>query len=394
MNSLLIKNVKIPQNSSKYADVLIQHGQIVEILPAQVGRTSDVVIDGTNLWLFPGFFDLHVHGGGGGTVLRGTKEDLDKMSRTLARFGTTQFLATTCFDSEGDNHHLKFAAELCQSRESLSGARIVGLYLEGPFLNPLKKGMIPPESVLPANEDVLDRIFDLCGPALKMMTIAPELPGAKKLIKKLISHGVIPTFGHSDASYEQTLAGLDAGIRHATHLFNGMRSVHHRDPGPIPALIQNPQVTLEFISDGAHIAPPVAWTLSRLVSPERLCLITDGLELLGLPDGDFDHKGRLVHARGGSVRYHDGTLVGTTVGQSELLSRFIRFTVWSIDDAVRSAAITPRGVLDHAMINQPLLSVGRQADLVLADFTNNQLTVQKTLVAGQIVYDRKTDDMA
>jgi N-acetylglucosamine-6-phosphate deacetylase len=391
MSSWLITNVKLPQDASATADVLVENGKISALLPAGSCRPSKTVLDGTNLWLLPGFFDLHVHGGGGGTVLRGTLDDLEKMSRTLARFGTTQFLATTCYDSEGDNHHLKFAADFCRDHRTLGGAEMAGLYLEGPFLNPQKKGMIPPESVLPPSEEVLDRIFELCGPALKIMAIAPELPGAHKLIEKLLSHGVIPSFGHSDASYEQTCEGLAAGLTHATHLFNGMRSVHHRDPGPIPALLQKSGVTVEFISDGAHIAPAVAWTLSRLVSPDRLCLITDGLELLGLPDGDFDHKGRMVHARGGSVRYHDGTLVGTTVGQSELLSRFIRFTGWSLADAVRSAAITPRGVLDHSELHLPLLSAGRPANLVLADFDHNQLTVHKTLVAGRIVYDRDTD---
>ncbi|NLE28557.1 MAG: N-acetylglucosamine-6-phosphate deacetylase [Phycisphaerae bacterium] len=386
MTTLAINNIKLI-DSGNLANVLVRDGIVTEILDTNQPCLADTTFDGGGLYLCPGFFDLHIHGAGGGTVLRSSSRDLETISKTVTRFGTTRFLATTCFEAGGNNQCLKRAADACG--KSLGGAKIAGLYLEGPFINPLRKGMIPSEFITQPNEDLLNQIFDLTGPHLKMMTVAPELPGAHALIEKLLDRGVTVSFGHSDADYDQTLAGIAAGITHATHLFNGMRPIHHRDPGPIPALLQNDKITLELISDGAHVSPPIAKLISKLIPPERLCLITDGLELLGLPDGVFDHKGRTVHARNGSVRHGDGSLVGTTLGQSQLLSRFAQFTGWGIEQAVRAASITPKAAIGQADPADPLIQVGQIADLVLAKIEDDTLVVQKTFVDGQVVFERK-----
>jgi N-acetylglucosamine-6-phosphate deacetylase len=387
MNSLAIVNVKTCESENP-VDVFIENGKIARILSAaSCPPTAQIqTIDGTNLWLLPGFLDLHVHGAGGGAVLHGTNDALATMAATLARFGTTQFVATAAYEVGKDNRYLKVAADALG--QNFGGARIAGIYLEGPFINPGKKGMIHPDFIAEPSEKILDHIFDLCGPALKIMAVAPELPGALKIIEKLVERGVVVSLGHSLATYEQACEGIAAGITHATHLFNAMPSIHHRNPGPIPALLQDDRVTIEFISDGAHIAPPVAWTIGQIVPPNRLCLITDGIEVLGCPDSDFVYTGRRVHSRNGIVLAECGSLVGTAVGQSEMISRFTKFTGWPIENAIRSAAITPRSVLGLADPNAPLLAEGRPADLVLADITEGQLTVHKTLVAGQTVYQR------
>jgi N-acetylglucosamine-6-phosphate deacetylase len=386
MTTLAIKNIKLI-GCDHSSNVLIRDTVISDILNVDQLCVADTVIDGGGLILCPGFFDLHIHGAGGGTVLRSSSRDLERMTNMVTRFGTTRFLATTCFEAGGNNQYLKRAADACG--KSFGGAQIAGLYLEGPFVNPLRKGMIPPEFIAPPSEETLKEIFGLTGPHLKMIALAPELPGIQKIIDILLDRGVRVSFGHSDADYDQTLTGIDWGITHATHLFNGMRSIHHRQPGPIPALLESDNVTLEFISDGAHISPPIAKLISRLIGPERLCLITDGLVLLGCPVGEFDHKGRKVRADNGSVRYEDGSLVGTTIGQSELLSRFVRFTGWSFEQAIRAASATPKSVLGLVNAADPLIQVGQPADLVLAEIKDNSLIVHKTLVDGKIVYEAK-----
>ncbi len=381
---LVIRNIRLLDRAEATVDVFIEDGKISRIADPGPDAPGATLLDGTGKFLLPGLVDLHIQGAGGADCLRGTPEAFAQISRTLAAFGTTGWLATTVYEINSENRHLKEAAR-AYARD-LGGARVLGIHLEGPFINPVKKGMISPDCITEVNEKILDEIFDLCGPALKMMTIAPELPGALKVIEKLAARGVVASFGHSDADYTQTKKGIAAGITHVTHLFNAMRSMGHRSPGPIPALIQEDRVTVQFIPDGAHIDPPMAWLVGRLLSPDRLCLITDGLESLGRGDGDFVYKGRKVASRKGVVRYLDGTLVGTGVGLSELTGRFARFSGWTLEQAVRAASMTPLKVLGLAPSSGPLIQPGAPADLVIAEFEGPVLRIQASLVQGRIAY--------
>ncbi len=385
MSSLVISNVRLIDQPETPVDVHIVDGLIARITdPGLVGPAGGK-IDGTGKFLSPGLVDIHLQGAGGADVLEGTSEALAQICQSISRFGTTAWLATTIYAKGADNHHLHRLAEA--ARQSLGGARILGIHLEGPFINPAKCGMIHPRFITPPDENVLDEILDLCGPALKMMTIAPELPGALKLIEKLVSRGVVASFGHSDATYDQAKAGISAGISHVTHLFNAMRPMLHRDPGPIPALLQDDRVTVQFISDGVHIESPMAWLISRTLKPERLCLITDGIELLGCPDGEFmlQHKTPII-VQNGIARSKDGTLAGSAVGFSECVSRFCRFTGWPIQDAVRSASLTPSSVLGLSCASGPMIRAGGAADLVLVGLQDEQFSVLATVVNGEIVY--------
>lgn len=386
-NDVVVQNTRLIDRPEKAVDVVIREGVIGEIRDVGQEAVAATQIDGAGQFLLPGLVDLHIQGAGGADCLHGTPEAFDRISRAITAFGTTGWLATTVYDSVSDNRHLLESVRACG--RDLGGARALGIHLEGPFINPSKKGMISPDCIVPVNERVLDEILDLCGPALKMMTIAPELPGALKVIEKLTSRGIIASFGHSDADYTQTKDGIAAGITHVTHLFNAMRSMGHRSPGPIPALIQNEKMTVQFIPDGTHIEPPMAWLVGKVLSPQRLCLITDGLESLGRGDGEFIYKGRKVFSRNGVVRHQDGTLVGTGVGLSELMGRFAQFTGWSLDQTVRAASITPLSVLGLTSSSGPLIRVGHPADLVLAEVENGMIRARTTWVGGKIVYSRE-----
>ncbi len=386
-NELIIQNIRLIDRPEETVDVLVREGRVAGISEPGPASSTGVRIDGTGRYLLPGLVDLHIQGAGGADCLHGTPEAFDRISQTIAAFGTTGWLATTVYETHSENCHLKEAVRSC--RRELGGAKALGIHLEGPFINPLKKGMICPDCITPVDEKILDEIFDLCGDTLKMMTIAPELPGALKIVEKLISRNVIASFGHSDADYAQTKEGIAAGITHTTHLFNAMRSMGHRSPGPIPALIRDEKVSVQFISDGAHIEPPMAWLVGKLIPPERLCLITDGLESLGRGDGEFMYKGRSVTSRNGVVRYHDGTLVGTGVGLSELTGRFAHFTGWTLAQAIRAASITPLSVLGLEQNSGPLIQPGRPADLVIAEIEGTTPKVQATLVNGNLVFSRE-----
>ena len=331
----------------------------------------------------PGLIDVHVQGAGGFDVLDGSFQALKGIAAACARHGVTGFLATTVYRPGRPNPHLSAAAAFCRrSGRRSGGADALGIHLEGPFLAPEKRGMIQPDCLGPAQESTLTEILRLCGGALAMMTVAPELPGCLALIRRLTAQGVVASFGHSQAGYEQTQEGVKAGIRHATHLFNAMASFHHRAPGPLPALLECPQLTAQLIADGVHVHPAALRLLAALFGPDRLVLITDGMQAMGLPEGRHFYNGLPYESRGGTARYEDGTLIGTALGLNQLVGRFQDFTGLPLAAAVRAASYTPACVLGIQR-RTGSLEAGKDADLVLL---NPDFSVWKTWKRGRLVF--------
>lgn len=215
-----------------------------------------------------------------------------------------------------------------------------------------------------------------------MMTIAPELPDNLSIIQRLVKCNIIASFGHSNASYEQTLDGFEAGISHVTHLFNAMPSVHHRSPGPLVAIFQNQQVTTQLIADGVHIHPAVLKFAYQILGPNRIIPITDGMQAMGLGDGIFTYNGLEYESRNGTARYEDGTLIGTALGISQLLERLMSFTSCPLNVAIKTVTENPAKLLGLED-KKGTIAPGRDADLVLLD---PDYSVHTTIVAGKIVF--------
>ena len=334
---LLITNCRlldVPVNEQTIS-VLIENGVIAQIGQIESGTNCDDTLNAEGRIIAPGFIDVHIQGAGGADVLDATPEALEAISQTCARFGTTGFLATTVFKSDQNNRHLALAAEYVN--KDLSGANLLGIHLEGPFISLEKKGMILPECICPPSEQILDEIQDITKGHLSMMTIAPELPGSPGIIQSLVDSNVIASFGHSNATYEQTLDGFDAGISHVTHLFNVMPPIHHRNPGPLVAILQAENVTAQVITDGIHIHPAVLKFAYKNLGPNRTIPITDGMQAIGLGDGMFIYNGVEYESKAGAARYKDGTLIGTALGLSQMLEKFITFTNCSLETAIRMA---------------------------------------------------------
>jgi len=381
---VVIRRCRIIGGSEDLHDVSVRAGRIEQIAPTGPGSADDETIDAGGLCLVPGFVDVHVQGAGGADVLDGSIDSLATISRTVGRFGTVGWLATTLYYPDGENDHLRVAGQAVG--EDFGGAKLLGVHLEGPFISVNKQGGIPTNALCQVDRGHLDRIFELCGQGLKMMTIAPELAGAPDVIKLLVDHGVIAAFAHSDADYDQTRAGISAGIRHVTHMFNTMRSIHHRNPGPIPAILEDDSVTAQIICDGAHVAEPVVRMAGRTLGPNRVCAITDGSAAMGTDVEEFICVGRRTRCENGVLRAENGTLMGTALGLSELVGRLARFTGWDVADAIRAGSVTPRAVLGLADVSDPLIAVGQDADLVLAAVDGQRIDVKLTMVAGKVVY--------
>jgi N-acetylglucosamine-6-phosphate deacetylase len=264
----------------------------------------------------------------------------------------------------------------------LDGATLLGIHLEGPFINLGKKGGIAPGGIYPSSREKLDELYDAAGDTLRMMTIAPELPGNLDIIRRLADAGTVAAFAHSAATYDELRAGFEAGISHVTHIFNAMIPLHHRDPGPLAAIFEHPSVTAQIISDGHHIHPSVVRLLLRVLGKDRCACITDGVQGMGLPDGRYRYNGREYDSVDGVARYVDGTLIGTTMGLGVILRRFMEFTGSSLRDAIDTVTIVPARVLGIDS-SRGSIAPGKHADLVIL---NDDLSIHATIVSGRIVH--------
>ena len=378
---LLITNCRLydASDDAESTSILIENGTITQI--GQINPPASCnTLDAQGRIAAPGFIDVHIQGAGGADVLDATPEALKAIAQTCARFGATSFLATTVFKPEQKNQHLTVSAD--HVGRDLGGANLLGIHLEGPFISMQKKGMIQPDCICPASMQVLDEILDITNGQLKMMTIAPELPDCSQLTKRLIDSSVIASFGHSSATYEQTIEGFNAGISHVTHLFNAMPSLHHRAPGPLAAIFQTKHITAQLIPDGVHIHPSVVKLAYDTLGPNRTIPITDGMQALGLGDGKFIYNGIEYESKNGTARYEDGTLIGTALGLSQLLERLTSFTGCPFESAIK--AVTQKtaellGIEDK----KGSIAPGKDADLVLLD---RNYSVYTTIVAGKIVF--------
>jgi N-acetylglucosamine-6-phosphate deacetylase len=382
--TLLVKNCRLHTSPSADAlwSVSVDGGKIRSISDGAAPGAASRVIDAEGRMLIPGLIDVHIQGAGGADVLDGTAESLATIAAVLARTGVTSYLGTTIMRPAGDNRHLHVAREAVN--KNLGGAVLLGMHLEGPFINEARKGGLDPTGIGPASQDTLNDIFTATGTTLAMMTIAPELPGALDMIRELTRRGVVASFAHSDATYDQTHAGFDAGISHVTHIFNAMPSLHHRKPGPLAAIFERKNISAQIISDGHHLHPAIVRFLHSTLGNERCVCITDGMAGIGLPEGTYLYNGREYVSRSGAARYHDGTLIGSTMSLLKIAYQFKSFTGCTLQAAIDSVTKNPAHVLglDH---KKGCIEIGADADLVLVDADNEAAC---TIVNGVEVYRR------
>ncbi|MCA9987123.1 MAG: N-acetylglucosamine-6-phosphate deacetylase, partial [Anaerolineales bacterium] len=305
--SLTIEHVHlpVPAGPPRTISLQIQQGRIRQLgLPGKrpaLGRT----LDGHGLFLLPGFIDLQVNGGFG-RDFTADPATIWAVAAQLPRYGVTRFLPTIITAPLGT-----MAAALAVMKAGppagFRGSVPLGLHLEGPFLSPQKPGAHPPQHLLAPDAS---RVTDWAAPEVRLVTLAPELPGAGALIEALAARGIVVSMGHSAATYEEALAALDAGVRYGTHLFNAMAPLHHRAPGLAAALLSDTRATLGLIADLVHVHPALVRLVWQLAGPARLTLVTDAMAALGMGDGRYQLGDQIVTVADGSARLADGTLAG------------------------------------------------------------------------------------
>jgi len=384
---LYIKNAEIytPHKVIKKGNILIGGSRISKILDRPLPKLppGTKILDVKGKIACPGFIDVHLQGAGGYDFLDATPLAVWEISRTLARFGTTSYLATTVFKN-GKNPHIDVIVRSQELGVGSQGAQLLGIHLEGPFVNPKKKGMIRLNGIKDCSLTSLNKILKITKGKLRMMTIAPELNGAMEIIKRLKKKKIIASFGHSDATVEETKKGIEAGVTHATHIFNAMRQFHHREPGPLGAIFLDDRVSVQLISDGVHIHPEVIKLIVRLKGVENIVLITDSMSSLGLPDGKYVYDGWEYESRNGACRYKDGTLIGTSLPLNRMVQQMVKFGGVNLTKALQMATINPAKVLG-VDTRKGSIEEGKDADLVIMD---KECNIFMTLISGNIVYSK------
>lgn len=311
--------------------------------------------------LAPGLVDIHTHGGAGinSTELKG-KSGLEKISMSFAKAGVTSALITGFFSVKGDNDHLDVIANFSKN---LKGARIHGLYLEGPFINEKKRGMISYDYITDVNcENVLKQLKKFRG-GIKIMTIAPENACAARAAEAL--NKTVIAFGHSNAGYKKTLGAFKNGYTHVTHLFNAMEGLHHRETGPLGALLKESNVSIELIADGNHVHPAAVEMAYRLFGKERLVLITDSTGMDAMKDGKYYSAalGNFV-VKNGSVYDGEGKLMGSNTSLLQMCRNMKKWLNLPLEDVLRMATLNPACVIKE---KAGFIDKGYYGDFIVID---------------------------
>lgn len=364
--------------------VVCREGRILWVGPQSEGEIPEGAtrLDAAGRIVCPGFIDNHVHGGDGADITLDGVEGVRHTARHLLRYGTTAFLPTTV----SARHDVLVAAiEGCHEAseaDSRPQAEILGIHVEGPYINRKKKGAQPAEAIRDPDPEEFRELLEAAQGLLRVMTVAPEIPGALDLVKELVSHGIVASLGHSEATYDQTLAAMEVGATQATHLFNAMDPIHHRRPSLLLAALLEPGLRAEVIADGVHLDPHCVKLAVRQKGPEGVLLITDGMAAVGRPDGIYTLGDNRVTVRGDLCTLDDGTIASSMLTMNRAVRNAMAFAGVSLVDAVRMASLVPARAAG-ADDRKGSLEPGKDADLALL---NPDFSVAQTVMAGEVVW--------
>ncbi|KML41886.1 N-acetylglucosamine-6-phosphate deacetylase [Cytobacillus firmus] len=390
MKAILLKGMQIYAEDQKIEEgyILLQDHKIIGIgpstdLPASMG--VEVMEVPSSFQAIPGLIDIHIHGVNGADVMDASVEALETMSDALPKEGTTSFLATTMTQSQAAiEKALINAGSYIQKSQPPGKAEILGIHLEGPYVNKSKAGAQPEEFIRNSSIEQFKKWNNLANKTVKIVTLAPEQPGGMEMVKYLDENGIIASIGHSDATYEEVSQAIEAGAKHVTHLFNQMRGLHHREPGVVGAALLREELTAELIADGVHVRPEMMKLAFQQKGEKELILITDAMRAKCLKNGIYDLGGQAVTVEDGKAVLQDGTLAGSILKLGNAMKNMMAFTGCSLEDAIQMASVNPAKQL-NVIDRKGTLSIGKDADIVILD---EQLEVAMTFCRGEIAYHR------
>ena len=380
---MIIKNARVftEDGSFMQGDVVVKDGCFDSVLErtadtdAANDSTQHEIIDASGLIMIPGLVDIHFHGCRGADMCDGTVEALDVITSYEASVGVTSVCpATMTIPRDELLCVMKNAGDYTYH----GGAHLVGINMEGPFISPSKKGAQAAENIMHCDYEYFRQLQDAANGLIKLVDIAPEEPGAFEFIDKAKDETVI-SIAHTAADYDTAKEAIEHGASHATHLYNAMPSLHHRNPGVIGAVRDSQKCHVELICDGVHIHPSVIRATFAMFGAERMILISDSMRATGLEDGEYTLGGQPVTVRGNLATLHDGTIAGSATNLMDCMRFAINEAGISLEEAIMCATANPAkeiNIFDEA----GSISVGKKADFVLL---NNALDIVSVYIDGK-----------
>ena len=381
-------DVVLPDRRQQRGSVILDNGRIAAIEPSSVTPAGATIVDASGCFILPGFIDVHVHGILGLDTLDGG-EVVARMAGALPRFGVTAFCPTAVACGPDDLETFLTQVSAASGQPAAGAARVLPAHLESNFINPEFRGAQPVKCLRSPDEprgavawpftgpQILD-IIDASRPNVGIVTLAPELPGGIDLVRALVSAGHVVSLGHSGADFDTAVAAIEAGARHATHLFNRMTPLAHRAPGLAGAVLARQEVAAELICDGYHVHPAMCAVAISAKGPSRMMAITDGTSGSGLPIGLTGLLGgQTIHVRESAAFLDDGTLAGSTLTMDRAFRNLVAALSQSVVDAARMCSTTPADQLGLTELGR--IALGAQGDLVVID---REFHVIRTFVAG------------
>jgi len=372
-----------PEKWIEHPVVVVEDGCITDLqsrgaAAPQPGR----LLEFPDLILAPGLIDIHIHGGASHDVMEPSDSALAQIERQLIKHGVTGYLPTTV--TAPDDRTLQAVERLGKAIERVEKdygrAQPLGIHLEGPFISHEKRGVHPPENLVRPSPEAFDRLWQASRGTIRMLTIAPELPGALETIRYARKLGVHCSVGHSNATYEETASAIAAGADHATHTFNAMRALDHRDPGILGAVLERDELTADIIVDGIHVHPAIVELFLRAKGPDRAILITDAISATGMPDGVYKLGSLEVRVQDNRCEY-DGKLAGSVLTLDRAIRNVMSFSGLKLDQAAKLATLNPAKLLGMQQ-ERGFLAPGARADMVVLTPDGQ---VMHTIIGGQIV---------
>lgn len=356
-------------------NVFIEDDKITEISDRQ--PEDEDIIDAKGAYVSPGFIDVHTHGRGGSDTMYATFDDLNTISKATLKTGVTSFLPTTMTMPVDDI--AKAIENIAVNKDKVEGAQVLGTHLEGPFFNKKYKGAQPEECmILPTVDNYLSFVQNHQD-IIRKISIAPELEHSLELISYLKDKNTVVSLGHTNATYEQAQAAIDAGATSGTHTYNAMTPLTHRAPGVVGAVMINDSVYAELILDGVHVNYAAAKALLRTKGKDKLILITDSLEAAGLENGKYLLGNQDVYVKDGEARLIDGTLAGSIVSMNVAVKNAYEHLGLTLNEAVNLASYNPAQSLNEPLLGE--IKVGNYADII---FFDDNIQIQQTMIKGQL----------
>lgn len=372
--------IYLPHQILAHGWLLIRDGIIEKIgvdAPPALDHADNFDAHGNKV--LPGFIDIHVHGAMGHETMDASPEGLISMAQYYAKHGVTSFLPTT-WAAPFDRLLPVFSNIRRVMGMSYAGAQILGVHVEGPFINPAKAGAQNPSAIYPATQTLVNQLLEQ--ETVKLVTLAPEIPENQQIIPLLWSHGVAVSAGHTTATYEDMEKAVELGVTSVTHTFNAMPPLHHREPGAVGAALLMNELSCEVIADNIHLHPAILKMVASLKTADKMILVTDAIRGTGLPDGEYPIDERTITIKNGEARLPNGNLAGSTLTMDRAFRNMVAATNWSIDELLPAVTLTPArliGVQDR----KGSIEIGKDADLIIID---DDINVLNTFVMGNLVH--------